>query len=90
MLSRKSSLIFLFLLMKGIFLFADEESIYDYSIITFFGIKNGSVNELVYENENQISKLVWDQSMSPQFGIDINFKIWRKSNFPLGIIYLKL
>ena len=63
--------------MKGIFLFADEESICDYSIITFFGIKNGSVNELVYENENQISKLVWDQSMSPQFGIDINFKIWR-------------
>ncbi|HTO16465.1 MAG TPA: omptin family outer membrane protease [Edaphocola sp.] len=77
MLSRKNSLIFFFLLMKGIFLFADEESILDYSIITFFGIKNGSVNELVYENENQISKLVWDQSMSPQFGIDINFKIWR-------------
>ncbi|WP_041396144.1 hypothetical protein [Gracilinema caldarium] len=77
MLSRKSSLTFFFLLMKRIFLFADEESIFDFSIITFFGIKNGSVNELVYENENKISKLVWDQSMSLQFGIDINIRIWR-------------
>lgn len=59
------------------FLGAEQQSIFGFGLNTYLGIKNGNVQELVFEDKTQISKLIWNQSISFQVGTDIDLRIWR-------------
>ena len=57
------------------FLEAEQQPIFGFGLNTYLGIKNGNVQELVFEDKAQISKLIWNQSISSQVGTDIDLRI---------------
>lgn len=76
MIIKKIILSVFLLVVLNCFLFSENSSIFGFSYETGVGLKTGSVEELVFEDEIQISKLLWKQQCVPQFNIECNIKFY--------------
>lgn len=56
--------------------FALPKHIFDSSFETNFGIKTSTLNELVFENNERISQLTWNNQFIPQLGINSTMRFW--------------
>lgn len=76
MYNKQCLTILLFLLFCKITIFSQEKTVFDFNVETSAGVKSGKIEELVFENSKQISKLVWKQSLIPVVGIDLSFEFF--------------